>query len=117
MRRAETHTIEDLQLGKSSVRTATKLKIELHVYRTSEDLIVELETDYRMAQNHQNRIEEEEKRKRMNKWKQEVQEIPGAAKWVKSKAETPARLVSGAETRGEVIDLIHKMWEKEWDRT
>ena len=117
IRRAETRTIAELQQDKGSVKTAAKLKVEIHLYKTSEDLIVELESDYRMAQNHQNRIEEEEKKKRMNKWRQEVQEIPGAAKWVKSKSETPAKFVSGAETRGEVIELIHKMWEKEWDRT
>ena len=42
----------------------------------------------------------------LRKWKRDIREVAGASRWMKKKTEAPARLVSAAETRGEVIKLM-----------
>ena len=57
------------------------------------------------------------KAEHLRKWRRYIREVSGASRWMKRKTEAPARLVSGAETRGGVIELIKEFWLEEWNRT
>ena len=55
-----------------------------------------------------------QKKNKLEDWRERMQDLREAAKWIKNKSRTCTRLISGAQTRDEVCKKIRQFWIGEW---
>ena len=69
-----------------------------------------IETKARQLKAREDRVKAE----KLKAWREKMQDLREASRWVKNKSSVCTRLISGATTREEVCQKIREFWRMEW---